>query len=91
MQRDSRYFPDPERWTGDDRDSRPRYSYFPFRAGPRICIGEQFAWTEGILVLAAIAQRWRMRVDPSQKVATLPQITLRTRYGMRMRLEEHKG
>ncbi len=92
MHRNAEFFPDPdrfdpERWTPEAKHARPKFSYFPFGGGPRICIGERFAWTEGILLLAAIGQRWRMRLDPGQRVDHLAQITLRTRYGMRMILE----
>ena len=48
---------DPERWTPEARASRPRFSYFPFGGGPRQCIGEGFAWMEGILLLATLARR----------------------------------
>ncbi|HEY6390672.1 MAG TPA: cytochrome P450 [Bryobacteraceae bacterium] len=89
LQRDARWFPDPERfdperWTAEARESRPKFSYFPFGGGARVCIGERFAWMEGVLVLAAVAQRWKLRLDPAQRVETLPLITLRTKYGMRM-------
>ncbi len=92
MHRKPEYFPDPERfdperWTPEAKDRRPKFSYFPFGGGPRICIGERFAWTEGILLLATIAQKWKMRLEPGQRVAHRAQITLRTRYGMRMQLE----
>lgn len=92
MHRNPKYFPDPERfdperWTQEAKDRRPKFSYFPFGGGPRMCIGERFAWTEGVLLLATIGQRWRMRLEPAQRVAHRAQITLRTRYGMRMQLE----
>ena len=92
MHRDARFWPDPdrfdpERWTPQAKESRPKYSYFPFGAGPRICIGERFAWMEGMLVLATYAQKWRLGLEPGHKVQTLPQLTLRTRYGMRMQIE----
>ena len=91
-QRDARWFPDPERfdpdrWTPEAQASRPKFSYFPFGGGTRMCIGDQFAWTEGILVLATLAQRWRAELAAGQRVAMKPMITLRTRYGMRMVLE----
>jgi cytochrome P450 len=87
--RDARWFADPERfdpgrWTSDEVSKRPKFSYFPFGAGTRICVGEQFAWTEAVLVLATIAQRWRLWLAPKQRIALSPQITLRPRYGMRM-------
>lgn len=78
---------DPERWTPDEQAGRPKFAYFPFGGGPRICIGEQFAWMEGILVLATLAQRWRPRLVPGHPVEPLPRITLRAKYGMRMVLE----
>ena len=93
MHRDPRYFPDPERfdperWTPEAQASRPKFSYFPFGGGTRICIGEQFAWMEGILLIAAIAQQWRMRLEPGHIVEVQPLITLRPRHGMHMRLEK---
>jgi cytochrome P450 len=89
IQRDARWFPDPERfdperWTAEARESRPKFSYFPFGGGARVCIGERFAWMEGVLVLAAVAQKWKLRLDAGQRVEPLPLITLRTKYGMRM-------
>jgi len=89
MHRDPRWFPeperfDPERWTPEAREARPKFSYFPFGGGTRVCIGERFAWMEGVLVLATIAQKWRLSLAPGQKVDVLPLITLRTRYGMKM-------
>jgi cytochrome P450 len=88
-QRDARWFPDPERfdperWTPEAQAARPKFSYFPFGGGTRVCIGDQFAWTEGMLVLATLAQRWRAELAAGQRVAMKPMITLRTRYGMRM-------
>jgi cytochrome P450 len=92
MHRDERFFPeperfDPERWTAESQAQRPKFSYFPFGGGARVCIGEQFAWMEGILLLATIAQQWRMRLEPGHVVDIQPLITLRPKYGMRMTLE----
>ena len=92
VHRDPRWWPDaesfkPERWLPGGSASapaRPRFSYFPFGAGTRVCIGEQFAWMEGILALATFAQRWRLRLVPGHPVVPQPIVTLRTRYGMRM-------
>ncbi len=75
---------DPERWLPEAEAARPKFSFFPFGGGPRVCIGEQFAWMEGILLLAALGQRWRLTLAPGQVVATQPIITLRPKYGMRM-------
>jgi len=92
MHHDARYFPDPfkfdpERWTPEAQATRPRFSYFPFGGGPRQCIGEGFAWMEGVLVMAALAQRWRMQHDPGHRVELQPLITLRPKHGMRMILQ----
>jgi len=92
MHHNERYYDDPfkfdpERWTDEARAARPRHSYFPFGSGPRLCIGEQFAWMEGILIIATLAQVWRMRLVPDHPVKMQPLITLRPRYGMKMILE----
>jgi len=88
VHRDPRWFPDPlafrpERWLAED-SSRPKFAYFPFGGGARVCIGERFAWMEGTLLLAAIGQRWRLRLEPGHRVETHARITLRPKYGMRM-------
>jgi cytochrome P450 len=88
-QRDSRWYPDPERfdperWTPEEKARRPKFSYFPFGGGARMCIGESFAWTEGVLLLSAIAQRWRFELVPGHPVGYRALITLRTRHGMKM-------
>ncbi|HEY0544327.1 MAG TPA: cytochrome P450 [Pyrinomonadaceae bacterium] len=93
MHRDERYFPeptrfDPERWTPEAREARPAYSYFPFGGGQRRCIGEGFAWMEGILLIATLARKWRMRLVPHHPVETNPVITLRPKHGMRMAVEK---
>ncbi|MEK6287387.1 MAG: cytochrome P450 [Acidobacteriota bacterium] len=93
MHHDPRYYPepfrfDPERWIPEAREARPKFSYFPFGGGPRVCIGEQFAWMEGALLIATIAQQWKMRLAPDQLVEPKAMITLRPKYGMRMVLSE---
>jgi cytochrome P450 len=75
---------DPERFAPDRKSDRPHFAYYPFGAGPRICIGESFAWMEGILLLATIGQKWRLRVVPGHPVERLPLVTLRPRHGMKM-------
>ena len=93
MHRDPRYWPDaekflPERWLSQSvKEATQQFTYFPFGGGVRRCIGESFAWTEGILLLATIASQWKMRMVPDQKVALQPMITLRPKYGMRMKIE----
>ena len=90
-QHDARWFPeperfDPERWTAEARAARPKFSYFPFSAGSRACLGEAFAGMEGVLCLAALAQKWRLRVVPGHPIALQPQLTLRARHGIKMTL-----
>ncbi|HXV43295.1 MAG TPA: cytochrome P450, partial [Anaerolineae bacterium] len=74
----------PERFNPDDPavKQRPRYTYFPFGGGPRLCIGEPFAWMEGILLIAALAQRFCFRLAPSARVEPQPLVTLRPKYGL---------
>ena len=89
---DPRWYPDPwrfdpDRWEPEAVAARPKYSFFPFGAGPRMCIGEDFAWMEGMLVLATIARHWRFRLVPGHPIGLSPRITLRPKYGMRMSLE----
>jgi cytochrome P450 len=90
--RDARYFPDPlrfdpERHTPEAKAQRARFSYFPFGMGPRQCIGEAFAWMEGVLVLATFAQTWKMDLVAGHRVQAEPLFTLRPKYGMRMKIE----
>jgi cytochrome P450 len=90
--RDPRFFVDPERfdperWTQEAAAARPKFSYYPFGAGPRVCIGEQFAWMEGVLVLATLARHWRLRLVPGHPVAPQAIVTLRPKFGMRMTVQ----
>ncbi|MCC7157707.1 MAG: cytochrome P450 [Bryobacterales bacterium] len=87
--RNPKYWPDPERFDPERfrpeaREGRHKFAYFPFGGGPRVCIGERFAWLEGVLILATVARKWRFRLVPGHRVEPRPLITLRTRYGMRM-------
>jgi cytochrome P450 len=88
---DPRWYPDPvrfdpERWTPEARAARPRFSYFPFGGGPRLCVGESFAWVEAGLVLATLAQRWRAELVEGQTIRPRPSITLKPRGPVMMRL-----
>ena len=90
-QRDVRWWPEPlrfrpERWLEPD-DSRPKFAYFPFGAGTRICVGEQFAWMEATLLLATLARKWQLHVEGPDP-ALEPIITLRPRGGLTVRLEK---
>ena len=95
VHRDPRWFPDPgrfdpERWTPEAREARPKFSYFPFGGGSRVCIGERFAWMEGILMIASLAQKWKLKLEPNQRIEPLALITLRTKHGLRM-IPEPRG
>ena len=89
MQRDARFFADPERfmpdrWTPEFKAALPKFAYFPFGGGARQCIGEQFAWMELVLLVATIAQQWQFRLVPGHPVVPQPLVTLRAKHGMRM-------
>ena len=85
----------PERWLSpeggydESAPGQPRGAYIPFGFGNRRCIGEQFAWTEAILVVAALASRWRASLVPGSVVDTLAAVTLRPRHGLPMTLHHH--
>lgn len=91
LHRDPRFFEDPE---GFDPDrflparsaARPRFSYIPFGAGPRTCIGAQFAMWEAQLTLATLLQRYRLDLVPGFRVDLDPLVTLRSKHGMKMAL-----
>jgi cytochrome P450 len=90
--RDARYFPDPlrfdpDRFSPEGKAQRTKFTYFPFGAGARQCIGESFAWMEGVLMLATLAQKWKLRLAPGHRVEPQPLITLRPKYGMLMQVE----
>jgi cytochrome P450 len=95
LHRDTRYWPDPlafdpSRFLGEHPD-RPRYAYFPFGGGPRQCIGEAFAWTEGVLAIAALARRWRVQLlDSDRPLPLQATITLRPKNGLPVRVERRE-
>lgn len=86
---DPRWFPEPlsfrpERFTPENEQKLPKNAYVPFGAGPRVCIGKSFAMMEARLLLATIAQRYRLELVPGHRVAMKPRVTLNPKYGMRM-------
>jgi cytochrome P450 len=90
--RDPRYFERPhefipERWADGAAQRLPRFAYFPFGGGPRICIGNRFAMMEAVLLLASITRRFRLELDPDCPLVPFPSITLRPAHGVRMRIE----
>jgi cytochrome P450 len=93
VHRDPRWYDEPEhfrpeRWHEDEVARRPRFAYFPFGGGPRVCIGNAFAMMEATLVLATIARRFRLRPVPEHRIELLPAMSLRPRDGVRVTLEE---
>jgi cytochrome P450 len=93
VHRDERFFESPEefrpeRWTPEFVAQLPRYAYFPFGGGPRVCIGNSFAMMEFVLLMATIAQKFRLRLAPEQKIELFPAMSLRPRHGIKVILEE---
>jgi cytochrome P450 len=89
MHRDARYFAQPEqfkpeRWENDFAKTLPKYAYFPFGGGPRLCIGQQFAQMEAVLMLATMAQKFTFELLPNQRIKPQPSITMRPKYGLKM-------
>ena len=92
---DPRFHPNPEAfnpeaWDQHSNSPSSKYEYFPFSKGPRSCIGESYAWMEGVLVLATIAQSWSIQLVPNHPVALLQLINLRPKHGMKMNLFRRK-
>jgi len=92
LQRDPRYFEEParfepDRWADGLAQRLPRFAYFPFGGGPRLCIGSAFATMEATLVLATVAQRYRLRLAPGQIVVPAVTPTLRPKHGLKMVVE----
>ncbi len=78
---------DPERFSLERSTPRQRFAYLPFGGGPRICIGAQLALTEVSLLVATMAQRYRLKLVPGQNIVLLHRVTQRPRDGIRMQLE----
>jgi cytochrome P450 len=88
IHRDPRFFADadafrPGRWADGLAGRLPRCAYFPFGGGPRVCIGNGFAMAEAVLVLATVAQRFRLSLEPGFTVTPQPFVTLRPKHGVR--------
>jgi cytochrome P450 len=77
----------PERWENDFAKRLPKFAYFPFGGGPRLCIGQSFAMLEAVLLLATIAQRYRLFLIPGQDIMPWASLTLRPKNGIKVRLE----
>jgi cytochrome P450 len=92
-QRDARFYEEPnafrpERWTEDFIERLPKYAYFPFGGGPRVCIGASFAMMEVILCLATIGQKFRLEVDRDHSVSIYPAMSLRPKDGVKVVVHE---
>jgi cytochrome P450 len=90
--RDAKYFDDPEafrpeRWADGLAKRLPKYAYYPFGGGPRVCIGNTFAMMEAVLLLTTLGQRWRFTLDPNAQVTPAPGITLKPSPGVPATLE----
>ena len=93
VHRDSRFFPDPDRFDPDrfsdaEKLNRPRYAYFPFAGGSRQCIAEGLAWMEGTFVLAVIGRDWLLTPPEGQPLSlpVHPAISLRPKRGIPLRI-----
>jgi cytochrome P450 len=87
VHRDGRWYErpelfEPQRWANGPTQRMPKFAYFPFGGGPRLCIGNSFAMMEAVLVLATLAQRFRFRLVPGHTVTPWPSITLRPKDGI---------
>lgn len=93
VHRDSRFFDQPEvfypeRWADNQINRLPRFAYFPFGGGQHICIGKAFAMMEAIVLLATLASKFRLTLQPNHPVVLQPSLTLRPRHGMKMLLKK---
>ena len=93
VQRNPKYFPgperfDPERFSPQEKEKRPPFSYFPFGGGARGCVGEAFARMQGLLVLATIGARFKLRLVPGQVIEPEAVVTIHPRNGIWMELQE---
>ena len=93
MHHDARFYDtplqfQPERWLLNPKQALPRYAYFPFGGGNRICIGEHFAITEAIAVLAMIARKWKVMPINKDMSTPKPSVTLRPRAGVKVLIEK---
>ena len=92
VHRDKRYWdePDafrPERFSPENEANIPKYAYFPFGGGPRVCVGNQFAMMEAQLILGTILQQYSLRLATNQPITPQPLVTLRPLYGLPMTLQ----
>lgn len=82
---------EPDRFSPEGNEARPRYAFFPFGGGPRMCIGNLFALAEAQIVLATVAQNYCLRVPKEHPIELQPLVTLRPRYGVKVFLKRRRG
>jgi cytochrome P450 len=92
LHRDPRWFPDPERFDPErfapEREGQlPKYGYFPFGGGPRVCLGQAFALMEAEIILATLIQRYHLALVPGQEIIPEPTITMHARHGIKLKVE----
>ena len=92
MHRNSAYWeaPDefhPDRFLPGAQANRSQYTFIPFGAGHRMCLGEQFAWMEGVMLIAAIARRFHLRLAPDARVEPVARMSIRLKHGLPMFVE----
>jgi cytochrome P450 len=92
VHRSPRYYDDPEtfdpdRWLPERARERPRFAFFPFGGGPRICIGKQFSLLESKLILAAIAEEFELERIDDGPLELRPSLTMHPQNPVRMRLQ----
>lgn len=81
----------PERWTPEFQEGLPKFAYFPFGGGPRICIGENFAWMELALIVASLAQQWRFRITPKTRAVVKVRAILQSEGEIVLRFERRRA
>ena len=96
LHRNERFFANPEQFEPDRfaagwEERVPRYAYLPFGGGPRVCIGNAFAMMEARLILATVAQHYKLSLEPNEEVAAVQMVTLRPKGPVRMRLDRREN
>ena len=96
LHRNERFFANPEQFDPDRfaagwEERVPRYAYLPFGGGPRVCIGNAFAMMEARLILATVAQHYKLALEPNEEIVAIQMVTLRPKGPVRMRLGQREN